>query len=84
MPFCDAYISEGALSPSAERELLGRCAQRPGNWRSGSGGVGGQRDLSFQLGIDHRDRADLTSQRRRPQPGVRHDARPVSGGNLSQ
>jgi phenylpyruvate tautomerase PptA (4-oxalocrotonate tautomerase family) len=24
MPFCDAYISEGALSPSAERELLGR------------------------------------------------------------
>jgi hypothetical protein len=24
MPFCDAYISEGALSSSAERELLGR------------------------------------------------------------
>jgi phenylpyruvate tautomerase PptA (4-oxalocrotonate tautomerase family) len=24
MPFCDAYISEGALSPDAERELLGR------------------------------------------------------------
>ncbi len=24
MPFCDAHISEGALSPSAERELLGR------------------------------------------------------------
>ena len=24
MPICDAYISEGALSPSAERELLGR------------------------------------------------------------
>jgi hypothetical protein len=24
MPFCDAYISEGALPPSAERELLGR------------------------------------------------------------
>jgi phenylpyruvate tautomerase PptA (4-oxalocrotonate tautomerase family) len=24
MPFCDAYISEGALSPSAERELLGK------------------------------------------------------------
>jgi hypothetical protein len=24
MPFCDAYISDGALSPSAERELLGR------------------------------------------------------------
>jgi phenylpyruvate tautomerase PptA (4-oxalocrotonate tautomerase family) len=24
MPFCDAYISEGALSPTAERELLGR------------------------------------------------------------
>jgi hypothetical protein len=24
MPFCDAYISERALSPSAERELLGR------------------------------------------------------------
>ncbi len=24
MPVCDAYISEGALSPSVERELLGR------------------------------------------------------------
>jgi len=24
MPMCDAYIPEGALSPSAERELLGR------------------------------------------------------------
>jgi phenylpyruvate tautomerase PptA (4-oxalocrotonate tautomerase family) len=24
MPFCDAYIPEGALSPSAERELLGK------------------------------------------------------------
>jgi hypothetical protein len=24
MPFWDAYISDGALSPSAERELLGR------------------------------------------------------------
>jgi phenylpyruvate tautomerase PptA (4-oxalocrotonate tautomerase family) len=24
MPFCDAYISEGALSPRAERELLGK------------------------------------------------------------
>jgi phenylpyruvate tautomerase PptA (4-oxalocrotonate tautomerase family) len=24
MPFCDAYISEGALSPSAERKLLGK------------------------------------------------------------
>ena len=24
MPFCDAYISEGALSPSAERELVGK------------------------------------------------------------
>ena len=24
MPFCDAYMADGALSPSAERELLGR------------------------------------------------------------
>ena len=24
MPFCDAYISEGALSPRAERELFGK------------------------------------------------------------
>ncbi len=24
MPICDAYISEGALSPGVERELLGR------------------------------------------------------------
>jgi hypothetical protein len=24
MPMCDAYIPEGALSPSTERELLGR------------------------------------------------------------
>ena len=24
MPICDAYISEGALSPSAERQLLAK------------------------------------------------------------